>query len=585
MLWLVVTTVLAAGSLGYDRVRQVDQTLRCSVAECEEEVAALQVAATKAQQTFDDAMAQLKEDKQGVLNKIDNLQKLEQEQRDRILAITREHRETFRKYNQTESFDGWRPEDDPDKRNELFIQVCEQFSAWNKERCTKVLKDARVTKSTGTHLTQLSHAEWHKRVAAALDVTCENLLGQVQNVFRYCNTNRDLVRVELPVIYGLLQAADLYAESNDRASALKTQVTAQQAQLEQLDADESIEEYVLTDVQSQLAKAEALLREAKSDPWRRVVAWRDAFWSFISPFALGAVGLLLLNFLWRPIAYFVLAPMIRYTGHLRLLPENASTDAVQIDDRVVESHSTTPEPSSLQAHAGTRQLNVRLQPEEQLWVRPEYVTSSRDGGSTWIYGGLKHPFTSYAAGLTGLTHFIGSKRSKVTLGGTGGEHTDEYIGSISLTTHPGFAIRPRHIIAIQGDLKIRFRWSFKMMSLLRGQLRHAVLSGTGVVYVVGNGGVFPQVVGDPDVGREHAQPSDQLKDVLIVGWDARVQVSLRRNENWIHVALLRRDAMFETALLGEGVYVQTHSTPARRNDFVGRLFEGVLSAIGKLLGI
>src|SRR5690625_7305076 len=93
-----------------------------------------------------------------------------------------------------------------------------------------------------------------------------------------------------------------------------------------------------------------------------------------------------------------------------------------------------------------------------------------------------------------MTVFDGSKPGQdrgIAIAGTGEAYANAYITRVELTNHPGFALRTSHVVALQGQLKIRARWSFQPVSLLRGRVRYRVADGTGRSYRVGYGGALP----------------------------------------------------------------------------------------------
>lgn len=598
---LIIMTVLAAGATIRSYVLQIDAAARCSIAECEGTVATHQEALEAATAAYEQAVVDVERTFQEQKTSLDTARTAAVERaqslgsvRDRTLDV---HTRTFATIDLPPTFEIVTPA----VRKQQVLALCERTTKWDARRCAGIF--AAVPPATS-----LTTAAWIDANNAAIDAACTPGMAdpglQLQSWIGVCGPQKSLLRTAFGS-YGILaRAGDTWAEKDAAMQRALEEKDAYDAQIRALvetprvtDAMTRAQEAQLA-AQAELATATRFLQEAKDDPWRVFVVWLDRFWVWIRPFFFAAMALLLLNALSRPFAYFVLAPFIRSAGKLQIEPPSPTTDVIE-DPETGVVRSTTPRaaspsevdplPAALALTPGRRQQNVRLGPDETLWVRPDYVTTSQGGGATAFYGGWRHPFTSYAVGLMGMTTFAGATRSKVAIGGTGDKHTDEYIGSIQLDQHPGVVIRPHHIVAVQGEVRLRFRWRFSLVALLRGQVRYVVAFGTGTIFVRGYGGVFPQAVGDPNPGRADMVPRDQLHDALLVCWDARLGVSLARNENWIHVALLKRGDMFETSLYGEGGYVQSHSTPPKGSPGalggVSRLFDAVLGALGKVIGL
>src|SRR5699024_10732751 len=155
-------------------------------------------------------------------------------------------------------------------------------------------------------------------------------------------------------------------------------------------------------------EAELALEVAENDFWYKARVVRDKLWAATSPFAITAILIFIMMYAGRPLVYFTVAPIAGHLKRIELFPDLASAAILHSSGLEAESHTATLN-ATARVRADQRKQLVRLQPNEKLWVRPDFVVSSRDGGAQWIYGGWKHPFTSYAAGLKHMTVFDGAK--------------------------------------------------------------------------------------------------------------------------------------------------------------------------------
>lgn len=619
---LLLMTVLAVGSLIVDFLRSTGDSLRCTVVECEEVVARRSDEKLAAKQRLDEAQLQYESHRETLEEERVRLERSRataqesaadfearlfeaqgdaQQQMKRLVDAGRVARalqssglRTLNEEAVERMFElpepradllPWTEAQSIELRNSRFMAMCRELIQWPESDCGNILAESR-----GAGL-EPAHRRWRESMADALNQRCGlPFIGDRIPIRLQCIVRRDALVMLLPGIVGWAEAADRVMALSTAASSATDEAALAREQLLLLRDDPRYERELRQardaheTADAALEEAQALLQAARTDPAQMLRAVRDRYWGFVRPFVWTALVVLLLHYFYRPLVYFVLAPWIVLLGRVRILRPAPDTVAVQEDELHAHSHSPS-KAAELHAIAGVRQMNVELGPEDTLWVLPDYVVSSYQGAATWIWGGWKHPFSSYAAGLHNMTRFDGHSRAKVTIGNTGDGEGQQYMGCVHLTNHLGFVIRPRHMVAVQGDLSIKFYWSFRPSAWVRGQWRYVVMKGTGTVYVRGTGGVFPQALGRSAEGRRSEQPIDQLKDSLLIGWDASLDVGVRRNENWQYVALLRRDNMFETSLAGEGVYLQAQEEARRARDPVGRFLEAVLSTFGKLLGI
>lgn len=537
-----------------------------------------------------------------------------------------------------------------DDRNTVFrATICQKIGGWKEDKCGEILNDARVTESSGENLQALDAMQWRNRVDRALGSACDKDAEKMGNWFdqnilsnrvanaawtqmtgwRACSKKQRAAQLSLDSFGEYLQLHAQYQsllrayekkkdEIQSKENALQeTRETINKLLIEELEMNAAY-----TQARDALDDAHLAYSEALSDPRAFVENLLAKWWTLVRPYFLTMLGILLAMVLWRPLIYFGIAPIAGKLRRVSLLPTVPAPMILRSAYAEAESETAVlSPPAHLRVTADQRKQLVHLKPNEKLWVRPDYVVSSRGGGAQWIYGGWQHPFTSYAAGLIGMTVFDGSKPGQdqgIAIAGTGEAYANAYITRVELTNHPGFVLRTSHVVAMQGDLKVRARWSFRPVSLLRGQVRFMVAEGTGSIYFVGYGGAFPhtpskqkaqvelQDAAMHDLDQTYALtentqnlPDDvrtsvdaksekiihQLHDGLVIGWDARLEFGLERNENWIDVAVRRKSAMFESSFAGEGIYITTNAVQTRSKDIAGRMLEALLGTFGKILGI
>lgn len=488
-----------------------------------------------------------------------------------------------------------------DTRDELFVnKICS--IPWHESICAKSLSEARsAANSDGYTWRTLENERWASYIDKSLEEYCEEFRSfRTRNVWEGAKelaqkawNDGKLCRAKRSTMNGALSTLNRAAKTAELLQATYNVRVTQSSLARDLATAEnevSSQEQKLSALDQELELAYAARDEARKDPRRFVEMLLEGAWEKAKPFVPWAAALLFLVFFGRVIVYFVLAPVAVWcAGRFRVSRSKDVPHVRHADDQTAMSLMNTDDgEATIRMEAGQRQVNVELRPQEFLWVRPEYVVSSYKGKSVIFYS-LRHFILSFLTGLTALTRFNASTRKKVVIGNTESREGIEYIGAIQLTNHPGFVVRPRALVAIQGEkkgLELKSRWTFGRQAFLRLQFRYILVRGTGTLYIAGNGGVFPQAVGATLAEGQEKSTWDQLNNALLVAWDPNLHISLRRNENALHVAFLKRDAMFETGLEGEGLYVQVHSEPNRKaTDPGGRMLEAILNAFGKVLGI
>lgn len=472
-----------------------------------------------------------------------------------------------------------------------FLLLCENSGAVGADFCREWLTRAEAEAARSEE-----PVRWHDKLSATVQDDC-GLFGvgvgasirnwRTDELFA-CNANKV---IDLDAFSNAVSSAEALRTANaalkdaeDRvmraSEALNgVSVNPEEAQKRYDDAVKT-REALADDVQ----KKEAELARLSADPWVRLMNGTRWFWeNIVKSYWFAAASIIAFPYMASWLIY-VLAGLARHIpafyARNRTISGRVEKDTAE---EVVFSEplgGASQERASIQAFKGVRQPVVALGKTETLLIRADYVASSRNG-TTKVFYSLAYPFTSYAAGLWGLTKFQGSKTQNVVVSASGAEHHDEYIAEIVLDNHPGVVVRPSRVVAVRGDLKLSTRWNFGISSFARFQFRYFTLAGTGAVYLSAPGGVAPRVVnvGDDGEAREH------LSHDLILAWDGRLGAGVARNENFIRSALLRDQDLFESSLVGTGVYLQGHSAKDAKLSGATRILNGLFDAILKVFGI
>ena len=188
------------------------------------------------------------------------------------------------------------------------------------------------------------------------------------------------------------------------------------------------------------------------------------------------------------------------------------------------------------------------------------------------------PLISYASGLRELTRVTANapdKCGQVTL--TSATDPNAYLVAVELKDHPGLVLRPDHVVALVGDLRLRTQWSLRSLhSWVAGRVRHIIFYGTGTLYVAGHAGVQ---------GVVHEQPV-VVEEALVVGHATDAGFATVRTETfWPYFR--DRTSLFDYRFDCGFVLRQTACGEIARRDqnLFLRAVDAVLGGVGKLLGL
>lgn len=472
----------------------------------------------------------------------------------------------------------------PTGRDATFQTLCRNKLSMSPSFC-RAWKDAAVARSRS------APDAWVAQLGPGLDDVCGfwqggGLFTGGVSGLSTCTSRAVSKRVIEPFVSGV--GAFTRAESLDAQLAqLDGRIRALHAEVEAIAPPESLREAWDEAIAAKQAAdrrvraTEDALANLNADPWTRFMGGVQWFWDTVvkSKFMWIAASIVVAPYLVAWLVY-VLAGLIQAVPPFRMRDAAAGELVRESAEAAVFTEPGASTGATLQLLRGVRQLPVTLQAGEPLVVRANYVSSSYRGGALLMYN-KRTPFSSYAAGLVAMTRFQGDRTPQIMLGASGAEHHDEYIAEIRMENHPGVVVRPHRVVAVKGELVLRRRWNFGLSSFFRFQFGYFYFAGTGSVYVTAPGGVSPRVVSRAPGGeaREH------LAHDLLIAWDSRLGVGPARNENWIQSALLRNQDLFESAVIGQGAYLQGHSAKENKRSGATRLLHGMLDVVLKVFGI
>lgn len=277
-------------------------------------------------------------------------------------------------------------------------------------------------------------------------------------------------------------------------------------------------------------------------------------------FLLLGIAILYFPILLRAVAYYQVANRAEKFKPIKLL-SLSDNDAVQVG-------------------SAAKSVDVYLEKGDSLIARSEWVnewdgTQRPKGKLLWS---KSNPFTSYASGLAHLYHFHNNPKGedekiRIVIGSK--LDMSCYVLPLKLENHPGFVVKPSHIVATSGNLKMFTVWNVRSAtSWLIGKFRNIVIKGTGTIYLIGYGGVSANNPSEKVVRIEESQ---------LVGFDGQLQYFPARRESAMG-SIFRKMPIVDIALTGSGLYVRQISTASKSEKFLRSKFDSILSVLGKLLG-
>lgn len=256
-------------------------------------------------------------------------------------------------------------------------------------------------------------------------------------------------------------------------------------------------------------RAKTALQAARNGKWIGVTLAQEA-WSKTIPLITSVlVMVFFVPLAWKITWYYGIAPLTSKAPPIRIL-EPGSNGLAEVSAsesfQTVELNSSSP--------LCTRASWVNEYPADKVIKRTRFI---------WD----KHSILiSYAAGLHELSEWRAIDDCKVTLKLCCAQDPHVKIGALILDNHPGIVLRPTHIVAISGDIKLKTKWTlFSIHSWICGTLRQIVFSGTGTLYLSGHGDLHGRICepkrrfenGDLLIGHDGRMPYRTVRTQLF--WD------------------------------------------------------------------
>lgn len=284
--------------------------------------------------------------------------------------------------------------------------------------------------------------------------------------------------------------------------------------------------------------------------------------AFKALFILAAV--ILIPFLWKLIAYFLIARMVESSGSIVLVADVPGEEGVTF---------TTSHPAQ----------RLHLGEGEVLMTKVDYLQGSMgnfDKRTQWLMD-WRYPFSSMAAGLFMLTRIqhVGGGVSQVTLSTS--EDATEELAVLDIAEGRAMVFRPHYLVAVSHPLgrppRISSRWVLgKLHAWVNLRFRHLMIEGPAKLVFAAQRGVQVENVLPSLPGR-------RVNSHLTAAFSPHLSYSPKRAETFI--AYLRgKNALFDDFFQGSGYVIQQQVTGANRNPMI-RIWEGVFGAIRKVFGI
>ena len=185
------------------------------------------------------------------------------------------------------------------------------------------------------------------------------------------------------------------------------------------------------------------------------------------------------------------------------------------------------------------------------------------------------PLVTFAADLFELVDFSASGKTSGKITITSPE-PDLFFSRIDLGEGSSIVIRPRHLIGVTDDVKIRTHWNFSLHNILAGKIRQIVLEGDGFILVSGSWGVSAATVKDDE---------SKIESNLLVAYDAHASYSLCRTETWWHY--FRKEASLFDVKIENGTFVTQNNSWCYSNKnatFIEKTITAFLNGVGSILG-
>lgn len=314
---------------------------------------------------------------------------------------------------------------------------------------------------------------------------------------------------------------------------------------------------LLDEKQKQLSEMEQL-RDAMDDLMQNQLK-HLAFQAFLI-----LLGLLLIPFLWKVIAFYLFAPIVQSSKPIALSEGLAEMEKIS----VTSSHPA-------------QRLNLNR--GEVVLTRVDYLQGSMGDfkkGTKWLMD-WRYPFSSLAAGLCILTKIENASEHEGDVTLSTQEDATEELAVVEIPAGVSLVFRPNFLIAVchpaENPPRIRSKWVFrKLHAWVNLQFRYLIVDGPTRLVFSAQRGIQVENVSESALGR-------RVNTRLVVAFSPQLEYSPRRAETFV-AYLWGKNALFDDYFQGSGTVIQQQVTGGKRNP-IARLWESIFGAIGKVFGI
>ena len=221
-------------------------------------------------------------------------------------------------------------------------------------------------------------------------------------------------------------------------------------------------------------------------------------------------------------------------------------------------------------------LNIAIKPGEHFYLRGGWCKSRKNvTAKTKLMWHWNAPLITFAADLVELVDYF-AEHSDWEITVTAPE-PDLFIGEIDLTGTNGFVIRPKYLIGVTDQVKIKTVWSFSLHNILSGRIRQVILFGNGRIIVSGAWGIEIQ---NADPGTDH-----RIEYPMLIGYDAQAGYSLCKTETFWHY--FRKEAALFDIKIQNGNFIsqkKTWSYTKKDAMLIEKFLDTFLNGLGSFLG-
>ena len=253
------------------------------------------------------------------------------------------------------------------------------------------------------------------------------------------------------------------------------------------------------------------------------------------------------------VQYFAFAPKLEHLAPIQLEPSG--------DGHVI-------------VHDSKSQLDINIGEGETFFTRTNWASQFTAIHESAIFWNQRAKVASILTGLFNCSKFSRDAQvaSRVTLSSP---DPVVKIAKVDLDEGTRLVLRLDCIVAISSSIDVATRYRFSLLALLSGQFRFWVFSGPGSVVLQCPGGVSQQNLnGEASI----------FESGVVLGFEARLEQSMSRSKAFLHF-LFGKKPLVQQRFSGSGSVIRSDAQWSRQKTAIEQFSGGLLSAIGKVIGI